>query len=33
LGLSMGQWLCVPMMLAGAALMVWANRQSVHSHS
>ena len=33
LGLSMGQWLCVPMMLAGAALIVWANRQSVRSHS
>jgi phosphatidylglycerol---prolipoprotein diacylglyceryl transferase len=24
LGLSMGQWLCIPMMLAGAALWIWA---------
>ena len=29
LGLSMGQWLCVPMMLAGAALWAWAGRQPV----
>jgi len=27
LGLSRGQWLCVPMVLAGAALMVWAARR------
>ena len=26
LGLSMGQWLCVPMMAAGVALWVWATR-------
>jgi phosphatidylglycerol:prolipoprotein diacylglycerol transferase len=25
--LSRGQWLCVPMVLAGVALMVWAARQ------
>ena len=28
LNLSMGQWLCVPMMLAGAALMAWAGRRA-----
>ena len=28
LGMSMGQWLCVPMMLAGAALWWWAGRQA-----
>jgi phosphatidylglycerol:prolipoprotein diacylglycerol transferase len=27
LGLSMGQWLCVPMLLAGVAMMVWAKRR------
>jgi phosphatidylglycerol:prolipoprotein diacylglycerol transferase len=27
LGLSMGQWLCVPMVLAGAALWWWSSRQ------
>ena len=27
LGLSMGQWLCLPMIAAGAALWVWAGRQ------
>jgi len=27
LGLSMGQWLCVPMLLVGVAMMVWAKRQ------
>jgi len=27
LGLSMGQWLCVPMIAAGAALWWWAGRQ------
>lgn len=26
LGMSMGQWLCVPMVVAGAALWVWAQR-------
>ncbi|HMN21879.1 MAG TPA: prolipoprotein diacylglyceryl transferase [Ottowia sp.] len=26
LGLSMGQWLCVPMVLGGAALWAWASR-------
>ena len=28
LGLSMGQWLCLPMIAAGAALWVWAGRQA-----
>lgn len=27
-GLSMGQWLCVPMVLAGIALWLWAQRRS-----
>jgi phosphatidylglycerol:prolipoprotein diacylglycerol transferase len=27
LGLSRGQWLCVPMVLAGAGLMAWAARR------
>lgn len=27
LGMSMGQWLCVPMMVAGVALWVWAGRR------
>lgn len=27
LGMSMGQWLCLPMVLAGAALWVWAGRR------
>ena len=27
LGLSMGQWLCVPMVLAGMAIMVWSVRR------
>jgi phosphatidylglycerol:prolipoprotein diacylglycerol transferase len=27
LGLSMGQWLCLPMIAAGAALWAWAGRQ------
>ena len=31
LGLSMGQWLCVPMVAAGAALWLWASRRSVAS--
>jgi len=26
LGLSMGQWLCVPMILAGAVMWAWASR-------
>ncbi len=28
LGMSMGQWLCVPMILAGAALWAWASNRS-----
>ena len=28
LGLSMGQWLCVPMIVGGAVLWMWAARQS-----
>ena len=28
LGLSMGQWLCVPMIAAGAALWAWASRRA-----
>lgn len=32
LGLSMGQWLCVPMIAAGVALWVWAGRQSAVTH-
>ena len=28
LGLSMGQWLSLPMMLAGAGLLVWSARQN-----
>ena len=27
LGMSMGQWLCVPMMIGGLALWVWASKQ------
>lgn len=27
LGMSMGQWLCVPMILGGAWLWVWAERR------
>ncbi len=27
-GMSMGQWLCVPMMLGGIALWLWAGRQT-----
>jgi phosphatidylglycerol:prolipoprotein diacylglycerol transferase len=27
LGLSMGQWLCVPMLLVGVAMMAWAKRR------
>jgi phosphatidylglycerol:prolipoprotein diacylglycerol transferase len=29
LGMSMGQWLCVPMVLAGIGLWVWAERRNV----
>jgi phosphatidylglycerol:prolipoprotein diacylglycerol transferase len=29
LGLSMGQWLCIPMVVAGAALWVWAGKRKV----
>lgn len=29
LGLSMGQWLCVPMIVGGAVLWVWASKRSV----
>lgn len=28
LGLSMGQWLCVPMLLAGVAMWVWSGRRA-----
>jgi phosphatidylglycerol:prolipoprotein diacylglycerol transferase len=28
LGMSMGQWLCLPMILAGLALWVWAGRRA-----
>ena len=28
LGLSMGQWLCVPMVVAGVAMWVWATRRA-----
>ncbi|MBI2768675.1 MAG: prolipoprotein diacylglyceryl transferase [Burkholderiales bacterium] len=31
LGMSMGQWLCVPMILGGIGLWVWADRRSVPS--
>lgn len=31
LGMSMGQWLCVPMIVAGAGLWIWARRQPVGS--
>jgi phosphatidylglycerol:prolipoprotein diacylglycerol transferase len=26
LGMSMGQWLCVPMMLGGVILMAWSRK-------
>jgi phosphatidylglycerol---prolipoprotein diacylglyceryl transferase len=29
--MSMGQWLCVPMILGGAALWAWGSRQPVPS--
>jgi phosphatidylglycerol---prolipoprotein diacylglyceryl transferase len=28
LGLSMGQWLCVPMVLIGLAMMLWSLRKA-----
>jgi phosphatidylglycerol:prolipoprotein diacylglycerol transferase len=31
LGLSMGQWLCLPMVGAGLALWVWSGRQRAAS--
>lgn len=31
MGLSMGQWLCVPMVLTGLGLMVWSSRQPTPS--
>jgi phosphatidylglycerol:prolipoprotein diacylglycerol transferase len=33
LGMSMGQWLCIPMMLAGVGLWLWAQRYPVASVS
>jgi phosphatidylglycerol---prolipoprotein diacylglyceryl transferase len=29
LGLSMGQWLCIPMIVAGVAIWLWAERRNV----
>jgi phosphatidylglycerol---prolipoprotein diacylglyceryl transferase len=31
LGMSMGQWLCVPMVLGGIAIWVWADRRPQHA--
>lgn len=31
LGMSMGQWLCVPMILFGAAIWVWAGKANIHA--
>ena len=31
LGMSMGQWLCVPMIVGGAALWLWAGRAARHA--
>jgi phosphatidylglycerol:prolipoprotein diacylglycerol transferase len=31
LGLSMGQWLCVPMVLAGIGLWVWSGKNASHA--
>jgi len=28
LGMSMGQWLCVPMILGGAGLWLWSGRRN-----
>ncbi len=33
MGLSMGQWLCVPMILAGAGLWAWAQSNELAKHS
>lgn len=33
LGMSMGQWLCVPMMLGGAVLWAWATRRAAPAAS
>jgi phosphatidylglycerol:prolipoprotein diacylglycerol transferase len=33
LGMSMGQWLCVPMIVAGAGLWAWFGRQPAASGS
>ncbi|OYO19608.1 prolipoprotein diacylglyceryl transferase [Enemella evansiae] len=30
LGLSMGQWLCVPMIIGGAALWLWSRKRNAH---
>ena len=32
LGMSMGQWLCVPMIVGGVALWVWASKQPKTAH-
>ena len=29
LGMSMGQWLCVPMIVGGAAMWMWARQRNV----
>jgi phosphatidylglycerol:prolipoprotein diacylglycerol transferase len=31
LGLSMGQWLCVPMVLIGVAMMLWSKQASLRA--
>jgi phosphatidylglycerol:prolipoprotein diacylglycerol transferase len=31
LGMSMGQWLCLPMIVAGALLWVWAGSRAVRA--
>ena len=31
LGMSMGQWLCIPMLLGGAGLWLWAQKQPVRA--
>ena len=33
MGLSMGQWLCVPMVLIGVAMVLWANASSLRTQS
>ena len=30
LGMSMGQWLCVPMIIGGAALWIWFNKSNTN---